>query len=465
MRFSHPWTPARSVILAALAAGCAVRGPLVPETGGSAEEPHAVGTAAGRVLVTWGAVHPDGRADILLSGDDFGPVRVNPVPRSAVAGRQVGPRAAVLLSGRVLVSWVDRASDPSGDILVAASDDGGRTFADPVRVNDDTGRAGQEYQDIGVLPDRTVVLAWLDERDAAPGNENQKQVYFASSADGGRTFARNFPLTSSPHGVCPCCRPRVAASPGGAVHVVFRDRAGEHLFLRVATRRPESDAFDPPITVSGGGWLYPACPVDGPAATAGPGEALRVAWMDGSRGRESLWQSTSPDGGRSFLPASLVEGRRRVEGRPVGQGPAAESLVPGRLPCCGGAAGSSGGGPDDGGRDNGIAGAISLDPGAIAGRPSLAWHPRLGVLAAWEDDGGRVWLRALDDPRASPMLVAGGDDATARSPQVAVAGDAVHVFWTESRWGVDAAEDGSVPRSRLAHAQWMVSGAALILVP
>jgi hypothetical protein len=383
------------------------------------EEPQAALGPEG-VLVAWGAVAPDGAADILLdrlrgSGLSGKPVRVNPVPRTAVAGRQVGPRLAVLPSGRVLVSWVDRGRDSAGDILLAASDDGGRAFSAPVRVNDDAAQAGQEYHDVAVASDGTVGIVWLDERGAMPGKENEKQVYFAASKDGGRSFGKNRAVTSTPGGVCPCCRPALGAGAGGAFHVIYRDRVGDERVVRVASLLPGEAEFRPPAGVSQGGWRFPACPVDGPAIVAGPGQRVSVAWMDGSSGRPVVWEARSDDGGKSFALVSE-------------------------------ASGSADGSP---------------------GRPVLAYHRSMGVVAAWEDDLGRVWLRAMDEPGSHPILISGlssgNSAAMARSPALAVDQDEVHVFWAE------AAVDPDPPVGPgggwvLRHARWKVAAGRLTML-
>src|SRR4030095_7912554 len=122
--------------------------------------------------------------------------------------------------------WVDRARDPSGDILISSSEDGGLSFGSPVRVNADPGFAGQEYHDMAILPGGDVALVWLDERDAPDSKPNQKQLYAAASRDGGRSFGTNMKLTDSPEGVCPCCRPGLSASARGSLHVIYRDRVG-----------------------------------------------------------------------------------------------------------------------------------------------------------------------------------------------------------------------------------------------
>lgn len=372
-----------------------VRPDAVP-AGRRVEHPHAVTLGAG-LAVVWGAVDERGRADIAFSTLDhegrLAPaVRVNQRAGTAVAGAQVGPRVARTAAGRILVSWVDCGRDPAGDILVARSDDGGATFFAPLRVNDDPGLAGQEYQDLAVLPDGTIALVWLDERDAPPECPNQKEVYFTLSTDGGRTFAPNLALTASATGVCPCCRPAVAASPDGFLHVAYRDREGDALRVRVRSRPPGGPSFSPAIEVAEPGWVYPACPADGPALAALDRGEVLIAWMDAALGRERVRLAWSLDHGRTFLELEALAGLE-----------------------------AEGGGAD---------GADAAPPG----RPSLLLDARCGALAAWEDTAGRIWLRApgARDSAARPAeLAAGGNGALASSPVLIAGARGAHLLWTE----------------------------------
>lgn len=432
--------------------GCAARTHVLGEHTRRArvEEPHAIlgsdFSSEGPVLVVWAEVASDGAADILFASVRDGlaemqPVRVNTQGGTAVAGRQVGPRIAVTPRGRILVTWVDRGRDPAGDVLLSTSDDGGRTFSVAVRVNDDAGFVGQEYQDITALSDGTVAISWLDERDATLENKNQKQVYFATSTDGGRSFGANLALTSSPEGVCPCCRPGLAKLPSGSVHVVYRDRVEVEpgkmeLVIRMASRLPAETAFGPLVTVSSKGWTYDACPVDGPAILAEAGGTLRVAWMDASPGRETLWQAVSADAGRTFSAPVALSGSSTVHGSSTGV--SCLRISGAAQPCCVA-------------RD---ADGEELD-NSVPGRPVLARHPLHGTLAAWQDDAGGVWLRGLDETCAALRFRCRGERMV-RSPQIVVVNDAIHLFWTEVDWDVATPSEEPHLVSRLGHARLKV---------
>lgn len=368
-----------------------------PPAGGRIEELDVAPGRDGRTLAVWGAVGEGGAANIVLSRFDPRsgawklPRHVQPSPGTAVAGRQVGPRIVSLPGGAMAVGWVDRARDPAGDIYVAFSPDGGETFREPRRVNDDEeSMAGQEYHDLVALPDGRLAAVWLDERDAPESDENRKEVYFAETRDRSARFGPNRRLTTSPAGVCPCCRPAVAAAPDGTLHVIFRDREGDRLFPRVASRPAGREDFAPPVTLSGG-WEYPACPVNGPAIAAAPGGRVWALWVEGGAEGETLWWSRSEDGGRSFSPRRQLTPGADAEG----------------------------------------------ELAALPARVHLTVLSPRRAVALWEDSRGRIACALLpgaegDGESVAAALLTGDGERIARSPAaVAASPRTVDLFWIE----------------------------------
>jgi len=89
--------------------------------------------------------------------------------------------------GRLYVNWIDeRHGDP--DVFVMSSPDGGATWSDPVRVNDDPvgNGAAQMFTWMAVDPsDGSVNIVFYDRRDL---EGTSTAVTLARSVDGGETF-------------------------------------------------------------------------------------------------------------------------------------------------------------------------------------------------------------------------------------------------------------------------------------
>ena len=96
------------------------------------------------------------------------------------------------LTGDLLVVWNDQLFG-GPDILAITSDDGGDTWSEPVRVNDDVGGDAQFFPWVTFDGEGIAHVVWYDRRE----NGFDVDVYFASSADGGATWSPNVRVTAA----------------------------------------------------------------------------------------------------------------------------------------------------------------------------------------------------------------------------------------------------------------------------
>jgi hypothetical protein len=120
----------------------------------------------------------------LQAGHSAGNFRVNSFPRI-----DVNP-----VNGEVYVVFAANPPGPDGaDVFFARSQDGGATWSDPIRVNDDTTSNDQFFPDLAVNGAGTVEVFWYDRRTDP---DNLKiAVWRATSLDGGRSFSPNVAVT------------------------------------------------------------------------------------------------------------------------------------------------------------------------------------------------------------------------------------------------------------------------------
>jgi len=326
-----------------------VRPVRVSAQGQKAAEPSVAAADGGAVYVAW-VTHGAGKeADVWLARFDGEgkregePARVNPSAGVATAWRGDPPDVAVAPDGAVYVAWTARAAETghATTLNLSVSRDGGRSFGPPVKVNDDAGACVHGMHSLAVGRDGRVYLAWLDERNVQPHEaskhgdgaikhgdssgakktsggmhgEQNREVFFAASADGGRTFSRNRRVATE---ACPCCKTALAVSADGRVYVGWRQvLPGDFRHIAVASTPDGGETFGAASIVSDDRWELRGCPVSGPALAAGEGGGLRVVWFTaGEAGRAGLYSSESSDGGRTFAPRQLLtEGNWR--GTPV----------------------------------------------------------------------------------------------------------------------------------------------------
>ncbi len=300
-----------------------------------AAEPSVAAANGGAVYVAW-VGHGAGReADVWVTrfdakGKQLGePARVNPVAGAATAWRGDPPNVAVAPDGAVYVAWTARAAETghATTLYLSASRDGGRSFDAPVKVNDDTKACVHGMHSLAVGSDGRVYLGWLDERNARPHHqaaakaegqagapkasagmhgEQNREVFFAASADGGRTFSPNRRVASE---ACPCCKTALTVGPDGRVYLAWRQvLPGDFRHIAVASSAEGGESFGTPAVVSDDRWELRGCPVSGPALAVGEGGALRVLWYTaGAAGQPGLYGSESNDGGRTFASRRLLK--------------------------------------------------------------------------------------------------------------------------------------------------------------
>jgi len=82
------------------------------------------------------------------------------------------------------------------DVMFARSTDGGHTWSDPVRVNDDTGtNAWQWFGTMSVAPDGRIDVIWLDTRNDPGGYDSE--LFYSYSLDVGDTWSQNERLSEA----------------------------------------------------------------------------------------------------------------------------------------------------------------------------------------------------------------------------------------------------------------------------
>ena len=94
----------------------------------------------------------------------------------------------------VLASINPPGPDPL-DIHFLVSEDGGHSFSNPIRVNDDPGNtnAWQWFGQMSVAPDGRIDVVWNDTRNS--GLDNISELFYSSSSDGGQTWSANVALS------------------------------------------------------------------------------------------------------------------------------------------------------------------------------------------------------------------------------------------------------------------------------
>jgi len=138
-----------------------------------AAEPVAVSAPDGGFYVAWVNHNANNQSDVMLARfDNEGiasgtPVKVNQEAGAATAWRGDPPSVAVT-DRAVYVLWtasVESQGKSGTDLYFSVSNDQGKSFAAPVKVNDDKTTGAHGMHSLAVAKDGRIYVAWLDERN------------------------------------------------------------------------------------------------------------------------------------------------------------------------------------------------------------------------------------------------------------------------------------------------------------
>jgi hypothetical protein len=251
--------------------------------------------------------HPQGQAgDVFVASSTDGgatfarAIKAAHVPKLMLGGRR-GPRIAAH-GDRITVTVV------GAELFAFTSRDGGKTWSEPVAINDVPTSAREGLHDLAAAPDGKLVVTWLDLRNG------KMELWAAESADGGRTWGKNEQVyRSSDKSICECCHPSALFDAQGNLAVMWRNSVQGARDMWMTTRAKGAKAFTPAKKLGEGTWTLNACPMDG---------GRIVALGDGKFG--SVWQRA---GEIFFAPANGAEISLGKGKQPVAIGRGAETFI------------------------------------------------------------------------------------------------------------------------------------------
>jgi len=372
----------------------------------------------------------------------------------AISGRTNATPSVAAANHFVAVAWGATLPGRGTDVYAAVSRDGGRTFRQPVRVNDVEGSASLSLEQpprVSLVTrtgkDPSIVVVWT-----AKSKEGTR-VLVSRSEDSGASFTPSAVVGGSD---APGNRGWVSTAVDRSGHVIavwldHRDMTSGHDH---ASHAPKSDGAvraqasklyfatidAPPSAQSLTGGVCYCCKT---AVTTGPDGAIYAAWRHVYPGNiRDIGFISSRDNGRTFsTPIRVSNDGWMIEGCPE-NGPAlavgADNVVHVLWPTLIPAAHST----DE--PSLALFHAATRDGRTFSKRERVATegtprHPQLvstsrGVAAAWDEevDGGArrvVFMSGLTDGREVLSAV------RAQTPTLAATDDGVVIAWTE---GTDA---------------------------
>ena len=254
----------------------------------------------------------------LNQGKSFSnPVRINATPEEIYTNGENRPKIAFGLNNEMYISWTKKTKGRfTGDIRFSRSLDGGKTFAEPLTVNDDGRITGHRFESMAIAKDGTIFVAWIDKRDNKPlpmetkktdakastamsshnkmrhkksGHTMPKQngaIYYSYSTNFGASFHKNEKLAPSS---CVCCRLAITARNDNTIAIAWRHiffgSIRDHAFAIIG----KQGVLQSPRRVSLDNWKIEACPHHGPSIAEDANQQLHLVWFTASEKRKGIF--------------------------------------------------------------------------------------------------------------------------------------------------------------------------------
>lgn len=283
--------------------------------------PHLQRASGGRLLLSW-INRAQGRRNALQFSsytDAAGwqsQARTIAVGNSLLANAADTPHLLATPDGALWAQWLQAQADsPSGyDTILARSKDGGMSWTQMTRVNDDGKPAEHGFAVLWPRGSNGVGLAWLDGREQGVAAHAHHKTMGAMQL---RSNTFNLDLQRSADTVvdarsCDCCQTAVAMTDQGPL-LAWRDRSDDDI-RDIAVTRFDDGVWLAPRIVHADGWKVQACPVSGPALTAA-GKTAVLAWYSEAGGVPALQMARSTSAGDTFAAPVTVEKGAAVLGR------------------------------------------------------------------------------------------------------------------------------------------------------
>lgn len=217
------------------------------------------------------------------------------------------PSVVRLPDGSLAAHWLQKSGSGTYayDVRLAFSGDDGRTWSKDVTPHSDGTQTEHGFGSLFAMPDRGVGLVWLDGRAMTPGHGEHgggdMSLRFGAF---GRDRAQKIEAAVDTR-VCECCPTASAVTADGPI-VAYRDRAPDNT-RDIYVARLVNGKWTEGAPVHEDGWIFPACPVNGPALSA-RGRDVAIAWYTGANGAPRSFAAFSSDAGKTFGPPILLDG-------------------------------------------------------------------------------------------------------------------------------------------------------------
>ena len=231
------------------------------------------------------------------------PVRVNSIAEKISARNEHRPKIKISQDGNIYLSWTMKLEKRfTGHIRFSKSTDSGKTFSQPVTVNDNMEIISHRFDSLGINKTGDIFISWLDKRDKAQAVKNGKKyngaaAYYAVSTDDGNSFSKNKKIADNS---CECCRMSMAFDRNQLPVIAWRHIYGDNIRDHSIVRFKDSTTPLQPIRLSHDNWKINGCPHHGPSINIDSNNTYHTVWFNNAEINHGIFYANSNNQGQTF---------------------------------------------------------------------------------------------------------------------------------------------------------------------
>jgi hypothetical protein len=250
------------------------------------------------------------------NGVTFLKYKVLAIPAEKISARNENrPKIAFDHAGGVYLSWATpRAKKYTADVRFSYSRDYGKTFTQPVTVNNDNLLAGHSFNEMLVSDNGDVSIVWLDGRLShqlrKQGKNSKGSALYLAKANFKKRGGNSAPVFTNQqlaNDTCVCCRIAMDFNEQGELAIFWRQIYGDNIReFALLTLGHGEDKLRQPYQISYDHWKINGCPHQGGAISIDEQNGYHMVWFNQGDLGKGIFYASSHDQGKTLTkPISI----------------------------------------------------------------------------------------------------------------------------------------------------------------
>jgi hypothetical protein len=244
------------------------------------------------------------------NGATFSKNKVLAIPAEKISARNENrPKIAFDNANGVYLSWATpREKKYTADVRFSYSSDYGKTFTQPITVNNDSLLAAHSFNEMLVSDNGDVSIVWLDGRISyqlrKQGKKSNGSAIFVAKANFKNADSDNFPAFTNKqlaNGTCVCCRIAMDFNQQGELAIFWRHIYGDNIReFALLTLSQDADKTSEPYQISYDHWKINGCPHQGGAISIDEKNRYHMVWFNQGDAGKGIFYASSDDQGETL---------------------------------------------------------------------------------------------------------------------------------------------------------------------